>query len=139
MPKVKSDKKENRDTFICKECEQNIIPNIDYSIICDDFIWIYLFLDIEISWSDLSNSCDWMESYLRRLLELFPLVRSYQSIDKIGKDSFIHECYFITHLVFAFSNYGQHPLSREIFAEEFIFILENLPILVSIDEVDSVE
>jgi hypothetical protein len=69
---------------------------------------------------------------LRELLRLLPLLRSYQSLDILGMNTFTHQCYFVTHLIYLFSDYGQHTLNRHLFAEEFFFIIESMGVAVHI-------
>lgn len=60
------------------------------------------------------------------MLRILPLVRSYETIDAIGDDFFKHQCYFVTHLIYIFSNYGEHVLNRELFGEEFVFMVSQM-------------
>ena len=60
------------------------------------------------------------------MLQLLPILRCYSSKLDLDHRSFIWQCYFVTHVVYIFSDYGQHTLNRQIFAEEFRFIVLNL-------------
>ena len=60
------------------------------------------------------------------MLQLLPIIRCYSSKLDLDHRSFIWQCYFVTHVVYIFSDYGQHTLNRQIFAEEFRFIIVNL-------------
>ena len=51
------------------------------------------------------------------------LVRSYQSIEELGFNRFKEQCYLCTHIIYIFSDYGSHALDRQLFAEEFRFIV----------------
>ena len=110
----------------CVRCDQMIVQNINYSSYNDLLLWLYLFqeLNLDCSWFLAGTLTDNIMSLLR----ILPLMRSYQSLDAVGQNTFIHQCYFVTHLIYFFSDYGYHPLTRELFAEEFLFILESLPI-----------
>ena len=103
-----------------------IVQNINYSSYNDLLLWLYLF-------QELNLDCSWflagtLTENIMSLLRILPLMRSYQSLDTVGQNTFIHQCYFVTHLIYFFSDYGYHPLTRELFAEEFLFLLESLPI-----------
>jgi hypothetical protein len=61
---------------------------------------------------------------------LLPLARSYQRIDELGEDYFKLQCYYLTHLIYVFSDWGQHTLHRQLFAEEFEFIVINMRLVI---------
>ena len=112
----------------CIQCDQMIVQNINYSSYNDLLLWLYLFQELDLDCSSFLAGT--LTDNIMSLLRILPLMRSYQSLDTVGQNTFIHQCYFVTHLIYFFSDYGSHPLTRELFAEEFIFILESIPIAV---------
>jgi hypothetical protein len=54
-------------------------------------------------------------------------VRSYvNGSDGMGLSMFKHQCYCSTHVIYAFSDYGQFRLPRQLLAEEFEFMVRNI-------------
>lgn len=106
----------------CKGCHQLLKPKVDYGKLTDAIVWSYVLTDIGMK-EYSSSLCD-----MARLLHF---ARCYQRIDEVGRDFFKLQCYFLTHLVYVFSDYGQHALPRHLFAEEFEFIVVNLRLVVS--------
>jgi hypothetical protein len=41
------------------------------------------------------------------------------------REGYKKQCYFATHVIYAFSDWGQHALRRQLFAEEFEFLVTN--------------
>jgi hypothetical protein len=110
----------------CKSCQHELTHNsVDYGNLTDAIVWAYVFRDIGIDTTLLSNI-----SPLESIAQLLPLARCYQRIDELGVDFFKLQCYFLTHLIYAFSDWGQHALHRQLYAEEFRFILENFRLAV---------
>jgi hypothetical protein len=71
---------------------------------------------------------------MRDVVKLLPLARSYQRIDELGNDTFLWQCYFITHLIYVFSDWGQHLLPRQLFSEEFEFMISNMDLVIRLDD-----
>lgn len=71
----------------------------------------------------LNQKSDYLPSFSR----LTPVVRSYvNGSDGMGLSMFKHQCYCSTHVIYAFSDYGQFRLPRQLFAEEFEFMVRNI-------------
>ena len=87
----------------------------------DALVWAYVFEDIEIP-----LVCNDGVPSFAHIINMLPIARSYYRIDEVGHDFFKLQCYFITHLLYVFSDWGQHALCRELFVEEFEFIINNL-------------
>lgn len=59
--------------------------------------------------------------------------RDYKPFDRFysrSYDAFVSQCYLVTHVVYAFSDWGAHLLRRQLFAEEFIFIVRHMAVAV---------
>lgn len=106
---------------MCKGCGQPLKQSIDYGNLTDALVWTYVFRDVgvHIRWAEA-------EVTLESVVRLLPLARSYLRIDELGLDFFKLQCYFLTHLIYVFSDWGQHTLRRELFSEEFSFIVSNM-------------
>jgi hypothetical protein len=110
----------------CDQCDRMIVQNINYSSYSDHLLWLSFFQELDLDCSTfLAGS---ISDNIMSMLRILPLMRSYQSLDSVGENTFIHQCYFATHLIYFFSDYGSHPLTRELFAEEFLFILDSVPV-----------
>ena len=111
---------------ICKGCGQLLKQSIDYGNLTDALVWAYVFRDVgvPIRWAEA-------EVTLESVVKLLPLARSYLRIDELGLDFFKLQCYFLTHLIYVFSDWGQHALRRELFSEEFSFIVSNMRLVTS--------
>ncbi len=53
----------------------------------------------------------------------------------IDREAYKQQCYFVTHVIYAFSDYGQHPLRRQLFIEEYKFIVTNTATVIEVLEV----
>ena len=85
-------------------------------------VWTYLFDECGVEFTCNDGETITMADVLWAL----PTVRSnYASVDVLGHDFFKLQCYFITHLVYVMSDWGQHPLRRELFLEELQFIVDH--------------
>jgi hypothetical protein len=71
---------------------------------------------------------------LASVLQYLPIVRSYQSVDVLGHNFYKLQCYFITHFIYVFSDWGHHRLRRELFSEEFNFIIANLRVVIRLQD-----
>jgi hypothetical protein len=89
----------------------------------------YVFDDIGIE-----IKCHGGQTTLQEVLKILPLARSYQRIDELGHNFFRLQCYFLTHLIYVFSDWGQHAVRRQLFAEEFEFVVRNMTYAVRIDD-----
>jgi len=67
-------------------------------------------------------------------LQYLPVFRCYQRLEDIGRDFYKHQCYFLTHLIYVFSDWGEHTLNRQLFAEEFDFIIRNMVIAIRLKD-----
>jgi hypothetical protein len=99
---------------------------MDYSALTDALCWAYLFKCIDFDIDMHSTDAD----SLAKIVRLLPMVRGYIILGDVGRDFYKWQCYFITHLVYVFSDYGQHALRRQLFAEEFEFMATQLVVLV---------
>ena len=111
----------------CSTCDTPIIPNLDYGNF-NSMFWLYLIRKLDLDCSAFLNGT--LEENICDVFRLLPLLRSYQSLDVLGNNTFKHQCYFATHLIYLFSDYGRHVLCREMFAEEFLFMLDSLPVAI---------
>ena len=51
---------------------------------------------------------------------------STREIENKNYEAYKKQCYLVTHIIYAFSDWGQHALRRELFAEEYEFIVTNM-------------
>lgn len=63
---------------------------------------------------------------LFNVLAMFPVVRRYKGPHKLQRIAFLNQCYFVTHLVYTFSDWGQHSLHRNLFQPEYDFIVAHM-------------
>lgn len=54
------------------------------------------------------------------------MIRSYLTPEELGPTLFTDQCYLATHVIFLFSDYGKHPLKRQLFTEEFMLIVRHI-------------
>ena len=105
---------------MCHECKSQLKEQLDYSSALDTLLWSYFFTYIQVPTSHI------YEGYCKEVMQLLPLIRSYQERVELGSEFFKWQCYFATHVVYFFSDYGQQALNRQLFSEEFRFIAMNL-------------
>lgn len=113
----------------CIRCGHILRSVIDYGCLTDALVWAYVFGDLQI---DLF-CIDGLVSF-NTVARLLPLVRNYSPIHELGHQFFKLECYFVTHVVLAFSDWGQHLVCREMFQEEFEFIANNMAMAVRLKD-----
>ncbi len=109
----------------CTQCHAQLRSRIDYGALTDALVWSYLFDDVDVPL--IFNNAQFS---FTDIVNLLPLVRNYLRLDELGRDFFQLQCYFVTHFIYVVSDWGRHSLRRELFREEFLFIVQNLPILV---------
>lgn len=125
--------------YVCSPKHPNVIrTNIDYSAMTSGLCWTYMCADLNIELNSNHPGEPTTVDGLCNAVRLLSLVRSYQDIDGIGKNYFEHQCYFVTHLIYCFSDWGQHSLSRSLFSEEFFFIVKNIRLIIYIEHVELV-
>mmetsp|Transcript_31529 Transcript_31529/g.40541 ORF Transcript_31529/g.40541 Transcript_31529/m.40541 type:complete len:984 (-) Transcript_31529:506-3457(-) len=118
-----------RGTNQCVDCDAYLKSKIDYGSLTDAVVWSYLFYEIGLSFDCHSGNISFTE-----VSQLLPQARCYKSVDEMGHDFFKLQCYFLTHFIYVCSNWGQHALRRELFAEEFEFILGNIKQVIRLDD-----
>ncbi len=109
----------------CSQCHAQLRSRIDYGGLTDALVWSYLFEGVNVPL--IFNNAQFS---FTDIVSLLPLVRTYLRLDELGHDFFQLQCYFLTHFIYVVSDWGRHSLRRELFREEFLFIVENLPTLV---------
>lgn len=72
------------------------------------------------------------------VMQYLPIVRAYQSVDVLGHNFYKLQCYFVTHFIYVFSDWGYHRLRRELFSEEFNFIVANLKLVIQLQDAEIV-
>jgi len=55
----------------------------------------------------------------------------------IDLEAYKQQCYFVTHVIYAFSDWGQHPLRRQLFIEEFKFMVSNASTVIEVLKVSA--
>lgn len=97
---------------------------MDYGCLTDAIVWAYLFDELGMP-VECVNGGHRVSVTFSDLAALLPSVRCYQTIDQLGHNLYKLQCYFITHFLYVISDWGQHGLKRELFHEEFHFIVSN--------------
>jgi len=91
----------------CSECNHRLKMKVDYGCLTDALVWAYVFEDVGID-----IRCNNHSTSLAEVVSIMPLARCYQRIDELGHNFWKLQCYFLTHLIYVFSDWGQHALSR---------------------------
>lgn len=101
-------------------------------------------INIHRSVEDDDSSSDYvLTSTLSSAILNLSFARDYKPFDRFSSsrssnDAFVTQCYLVTHVVYAFSDWGAHLLRRQLFAEEFIFIVRHMAVAVEKLEVCTV-
>ncbi len=62
-------------------------------------------------------------------------IRPYQSLQVLGHDAYLLQGYFITHLLFILSNWGDIKLvDRSLFVEEYSFLTSNMQVVIDMND-----
>jgi len=113
----------------CIECNAHLHARVDYGALTDALVWTYLFEEI-----GLPLLCNNSRVSFLDVVAILPVVRTYQRIDELGHDFFRLQCYFVTHYIYVLSDWGRHMVHRELFEEEFLFLLLNLGQVTSMED-----
>ena len=108
----------------CSECNFPLCRHIDYAALTD---WLMMAYIAFVAMKDYNES--YYDSF-QRTLRLLPLARCYQSPDALGFDFFRHQCYFATHVILLFSDYGQHAVVRSLCTAEWEFVVKYMDFAV---------
>ena len=119
----------NSDLIKCSECNHILKMKVDYGALTDALVWAYVFEDVGID-----ISCNNCSTTLAEICSILPVARCYQRIDELGHNFYKLQCYFLTHLIYVFSDWGQHALRRQLFAEEFEFIVKNMKVAIKLGD-----
>ena len=87
----------------CAACNHNLKMKVDYGCLTDALVWAYVFEDCGVD-----IRCNNRSTSLSEVVNILPLARCYQRIDELGHNFYKLQCYFITHLIYVFSDWGQH-------------------------------
>ena len=125
-----------KDIDTCSKCgSQEFVRTIDYQQVLDGLLlpYIYRFTDERLAYQPPKESAarnrKKHKDFLPAVVRTFPVIRSYVNYPgepEMSIFAFKHQCYFSTHVIYAFSDYGQYALNRQLFAEEFEFFVRNL-------------
>jgi len=113
----------------CIKCRAKLCSHVDFGGLTDALVWSYLFecVDVPLVFNNAHFS-------FTDIVRLLPQVRKYYGLDELGHDFFQLQCYYLTHFIYVVSDWGRHSLRRALFQEEFIFLVNYLPTLVSQDD-----
>jgi hypothetical protein len=113
----------------CFNCRHLLKKKVDYGALTDAVVWGYVFSVV-----DIPIRCQNGIATLKKIVEVLPLARCYQRIDELGHEFYKLQCYFLTHVIYAFSNWGQHCVHRQLFADEFEFIVHNMSVAIRLED-----
>lgn len=130
------DTRPKKDIDTCSKCgSQEFVRTIDYQQMLDGLLlpYIYRYTDERLAYQPPKESAarnrKKHKDFLPALVRIFPVIRSYVNYPgepEMSIYAFKQQCYFSTHVIYAFSDYGQYALNRQLFAEEFEFFVRNL-------------
>jgi hypothetical protein len=119
----------------CSYCNAFLREKVDYGALTDAVVWTYLFEDIGISVRCASGGQSTQSAvFLGDVARFLPIARNYQPVDELGHDFYRLQCYFLTHFVYALTDWGRHQLRRELFWEEFSFLSEQMRQVIILED-----
>lgn len=116
----------------CKDCKAILKEHIDYGALLDAFIWCYVFYDTNVG----LNCYGGYNIHPWSIFRFLPVARSYQRPDELGHSFFKLQVFFLTHFVYVLSDWGHHGLRRQLFAEEFEFIVKYLRFAIALEDTE---
>mmetsp|Transcript_8768 Transcript_8768/g.12188 ORF Transcript_8768/g.12188 Transcript_8768/m.12188 type:complete len:620 (+) Transcript_8768:3-1862(+) len=119
---------ENKCGSYCTSCKIALETRVDYGALTDGLVWSYLFEEVNIPMKFHNANFSFTD-----VLEVLPSVRAYVS-DQIQSNFYKLQCYFLTHLLYVLSDWGKHSLRKDLFQEEYVFLVKNLPKAVEIGD-----
>eukprot|EP00939_MAST-03C_sp_MAST-3C-sp1_P002178 g2178.t1 len=122
----------------CVDCHSNLRETVDWGSLTDALVWLYLFEDMGVELTCVANANRQTAVTMNDVLRHLHRARRYFSIDEIGHNDFVLECYYITHMLYVVSDWGSAQLPSELFAEEYRFLVENLPRVVHMGDAEIV-
>lgn len=130
-PLTSSSESQPNPSKCCRNCNFIIRPEtINYAAVLENLVWLYICKDVSVRLPQDENA----DTQMQKVLRILPIVRSYKSVSEIGINMYKNECYFVTHIIYVFCDWGRHAVNRQLFAEEFVFIVENMSVVIELDD-----
>jgi hypothetical protein len=116
-------------------CDSPLRDELAFEDLISTLVWTSILKDLSIS----SMAMQDLSFTLNDVLTRMPTIRPYRSLSYRGKDSYVHQCYFITHLIFVMSRWGAVRLSPSpLFVEEYLFLLFNMEVVIQLGDAELV-
>eukprot|EP00474_Spongospora_subterranea_P008283 CRZ08741.1 hypothetical protein [Spongospora subterranea] len=113
----------------CVSCRRPSQTALDYQSLFFALVWAGLFRNLGLDLACSDKSCS-----VEQVLVHMSSIRPYKSLEQIGLASFKAQSYFITHLLFVMSNWGEYRLDSILFAPEITFIISNIPVVIRLGD-----
>jgi hypothetical protein len=98
---------------------------------CEAVVWTNVFREIGLAPMHTSDT----SASINDVFKLIRQLRPYQSLRRLGRDSYQSQCYFITHLTFILSGWGAIKLvPRSLFIEEYLFLTSNMDVVIAMKD-----
>ena len=123
----------NKKMVICTSCKHTLQKKFDYGSVTDAVVWAFVFnsIDLDLECQSKGRHCT-LE--MADVLRILPEARKYRELDELGEDFWKLESYFVTHFIYAMSDWGERPLRRELYMEEFKFLTSSLNYALQLDD-----
>ena len=109
----------------CKYCGWVLRVRPQYEDVTDAVVWCYILseLGIEMSCTSAAPAEEREDPVLmEHVLAVYAQIYPYLPLERLGRDLFKQQCYCVTHLLLALSNYGRYRLPGRLFRAELKFL-----------------
>jgi len=115
-----------------ENCGRTLTNEIDFESMCEALVWTSVFEDVSIPVEAADGSVT-----MRDQLKLVKKVRPYKSMAELGKDAYLLEVYYLTHMMFILSGWGAACLQpRWLFVEEYIFLEAQMDVAIKMKDAE---
>jgi hypothetical protein len=110
----------------CPKCGHLLQTKFDYGSMTDAVVWAFVFdsMNLEVVCQNRGNKSGVLD--IEDVFRHLPVARKYKELDELGEDFWKLQCYFVTHFIYVMSDWGERNLRRELYLEEFKYIISSL-------------
>jgi len=125
--------------FYCSKCKNPLEKQIWFKDFTNLLSWPFVFEKAGIPLTDNQPHFNRRHITTKAVVFLARKARPYQSLERLGRLNYYHQCYFVTHLVLVASEYGTRSIAdRSAFIEEHSFMSNAMDYAIKTKDVELV-
>ena len=106
----------------------------EYEAMTESLVWTSVFTECGIVPFRFNDAT----VQLSDILQFVSQIRPYQSLTQLGRDSYITQSYWITHLIFIMSGWGGVQLDKLLFINELLYMIYNMDVVIKLGDAELV-